>query len=493
MDGASKLLLEYNEGETRIAVAESVKPAAPSASDAGASFELQGDFRRAGEEYNKARSFSPASPDLRKATGRLAVTMQRYEEGAALLSQAADAEAHYYRGVALAALGSDDDARREWSLARADARFGPAAAIGIAASLGRSGNAQAAAKELAALNAPTTRALVMQAALARAEGDAATAKDSLARAAALDATDSAIRFEQVRQGGSDPKLWEHLAADPERVLEIAALYMHWGRYRDALEALSFGYVPVPATRREAGAAMPQDHPLVAYYRGYCHAKLNEYFTEDFRLASALPVRYVFPNRPLERRVLELALQTNAGDANAHYLLGLWYLNAQRVPEGSREIQAAQRLRPDFAEARALLAALKLPLAAAPVTTPPAPASAAPAPKTEAPATAFANTNANAVESRTSAAGEFTFAARLRAGMVFQNASKPGSGCFGRRCGRQPGPGLRVFQSQQFSPGEAAGFRAPGVHRAAIAAPASAGRRPSMSGGRSGHHYARLRG
>ncbi len=384
MDATGTLLLEYNEGETRIAVAESVKPAAPSASDAGASFELQGDSRRAGEEYNKARSFSPASPDLRKAAGRLAVTMQRYEEGAALLSQAADAEAHYYRGVALAALGSDDDARREWSAARADARFGPAAAIGIAAALGRSGNAQAAAKELAGLNAPTTRTLIMQAALARAEGAAAAAKESLARAAALDATDSAIRFEQVRQGGSDSKLWEHLAADPERVLEIAALYMHWGRYRDALEALSYGYVPVAVTRREAGAAMPQDHPLVAYYRGYCHAKLNEYFTEDFRLGSALPVRYVFPNRPLERRVLELALETNAGDANAHYLLGLWYLNAQRVSEGSREIQAAQRLRPDFAEARTLLAALKLPLAAAPATAPPAPAPAAPAPKTEAP-------------------------------------------------------------------------------------------------------------
>uniref|UniRef100_Q01PP1 DUF5107 domain-containing protein n=1 Tax=Solibacter usitatus (strain Ellin6076) TaxID=234267 RepID=Q01PP1_SOLUE len=384
-DGSGKLLLEYNEGETRVAAAESVKPVTPSAADSGAGFELQGDFRRASEEYNKARSFSPASPVLRRATGRLAVIMQRYEEGAALLAAAADAEAHYYRGVALAALGKDEDARSEWTAARGDAQFGPAAAVGIAAALGRSGNVQAAAKELAAAGASTTRALVMQAAMARAAGNAAAAKESVTRAAELDATDPGMRFELVRQGGSDPKLWEHLAADPERVLEIAALYMDWGRYRDALELLTYGYVPVAAMRREAGAGMPQDHPLVAYYRGYCHAKLNEYFAEDFRLASALPVRYVFPNRPLERRVLEQALETNAGDANAHYLLGLWYLNAQRIPEGSREIQAAQRLRPEFAEARTMLTALKLPAAdaatAAPtMAAPTAPAPAAPKPE-----------------------------------------------------------------------------------------------------------------
>ncbi len=35
-------------------------------------------------------------------------------------------------------------------------------------------------------------------------------------------------------------------------------------------------------------------------------------------------------------MLEAALRVNAGDANAHYLLGLWYLNAQKIPEGARE-------------------------------------------------------------------------------------------------------------------------------------------------------------
>jgi tetratricopeptide (TPR) repeat protein len=391
LDSSGKALLEYTEGEIRAPGEDSVKlgaqpstePTQPSLAS-GTYYELQGDFRRASEAYGKAMAQAPPNAAARKAAGRLAAGIQRYEEAAALLSSAADGEGHYYRGVALAGLGNDDDARREWSLARDDAQFGLPAAIEIAAAIARSGNVQVAGRELSGAGAATVRSLVMQAALARAEGDAAGAKAPLARAAALDATDSAVRFEQVLQGGRDPQLWEHLSADPERILEIADLYMHWGRYKDALEVLMYRYAPVSPTRREPGSAMPQDDPMVAYYRGYCHGKLNGYSAEDFRSGSALPVRYVFPNRPVERRVLEAALQANAGDANAHYLLGLWYLNAQRIAEGSRELQTAQRLRPELAEARTLLAALKIPAAPVPVATPPpAPLPAAP-PKVEPP-------------------------------------------------------------------------------------------------------------
>jgi hypothetical protein len=388
---SGKVLIEYTEGEIRAAADESVQLGAqpssepsPGSPESGAYFESQGDFRKASEELRKQLAKNPSNSEARQAAGRLAVVMQRFEEAAGLLSSAADAESHYYRGVALAGLGADEDAQREWSAARADAIIGVAAAVENAAAIARAGDVQRAGSELSGVGARSPRSLAMQAALARAAGDAAAAKSAVTLAASLDATDSVIRFEQVRQGASDPKLWEHLAADPERVLEIAALYMHWGRYKDALEALMYHYAPVSPARREPGAVTPQDYPMLAYYRGYCRQKLNEAFAEDFRSASALPVRYVFPHRAAERRILQAALQSNGGDANAHYLLGLWYLNAQLVAEGTRELQAAQKLRPELAEARALLASLKAPMAPVPAAVPPPAPKKAEAPKVEAP-------------------------------------------------------------------------------------------------------------
>jgi tetratricopeptide (TPR) repeat protein len=389
LDAAGKPLLEYTEGEIRGAGPQNVKLGARPAVNRsqlslenGQYFESQGDLPKAAEAYSQSKTKTPA--------GRLAAAMNRFEEAAALLASAADAEAHYYRGVALAALGSDDDARREWSDARSDPQFGLPAAIETAAAMARAGEVQRAIAELAGPTTPGVRSLVMAAALARAAGDAVSAKASIARAASLDPADSAVRFEEVREGAADPQLWEQLAADPERVLELADLYLHWGRYKDALQLLSYSYPVVPPSQKEPGVPMPQDYALLAYYRGYCHQKLNEYSAEDFRLASTLPVRYVFPGRPVERRVLETALQANSGDASAHYLLGLWYLNAHRVAEGSRELQAAQKLRPEFPEARALLAVLKLPVVpvpvsvAAPTAPPPAPAPPKEVPKAEPP-------------------------------------------------------------------------------------------------------------
>ena len=42
-------------------------------------------------------------------------------------------------------------------------------------------------------------------------------------------------------GHEDPALWQHLAADPERILNIAVLYMHFGFYADAVEILRAKY------------------------------------------------------------------------------------------------------------------------------------------------------------------------------------------------------------------------------------------------------------
>lgn len=111
------------------------------------------------------------------------------------------------------------------------------------------------------------RDFVKEAAVARWAGDGAKAAAAVARAEALDPTDPLARFERVRQGASDPELWTHLAADPERVIEVADAYMQWGLYRDADVVLSYRYAPVPANWTEPGAVLPLNYALVAYYRG----------------------------------------------------------------------------------------------------------------------------------------------------------------------------------------------------------------------------------
>src|SRR5213079_1208554 len=107
-------------------------------------------------------------------------------------------------------------------------------------------------------------------------------QQTLARARALDPTDSAARFEEALQGGTDEGLWDHLAADAERVLEIADLYMHWGLYQDAKALLARSYPGLEQNAMEPGAVAPGVDPLVAYYLGYCHERLKQDGADYFR-------------------------------------------------------------------------------------------------------------------------------------------------------------------------------------------------------------------
>jgi Domain of unknown function (DUF5107) len=184
------------------------------------------------------------------------------------------------------------------------------------------------------------RDAVKEAAVARGAGDRTRAAAAVARASAIDPTDPVARFEQVRQGVADPELWTHLAADPERVLEVADGYLSWGLDRDAAVVLGYRYPPVPRSWMEPGAVMPQDYALVAYYRGFVHQKLDQYAAEDFRLASTLPLTYVFPHRASTRAVLEAAIAANPADASAHRLMELWLAYTEkRAPAAERQLPA----------------------------------------------------------------------------------------------------------------------------------------------------------
>ena len=69
-------------------------------------------------------------------------------------------------------------------------------------------------------------------------------------------------------------------------------YMALGLWDDAHALLARRY-PSAGVVAEPGTALPQDYPLVAYYRGYCAEKVVR-FGGRLRLASGQWTRHVFP-------------------------------------------------------------------------------------------------------------------------------------------------------------------------------------------------------
>jgi tetratricopeptide (TPR) repeat protein len=94
---------------------------------------------------------------------------------------------------------------------------------------------------------------------------------------------------------------------------------------------------------EPGVALPQDYPLVAYYRGYCAEKAGRPGRDDFALASRQSTRYVFPNRPESLVVLRRATEANPEDATAHFLLGSLLLSGGQSDAAIGEWEKARSI------------------------------------------------------------------------------------------------------------------------------------------------------
>jgi hypothetical protein len=137
----------------------------------------------------------------------------------------------------------------------------------------------------------------------------------------------------------------HLGADVDRILNTAAEYMRLGLYSSALDVLSRAYPQVPADQREPAEALPQDHPLVAYYRGYCRQKLGKSPADDYAAAARLSTKYVFPAGAMTYKVLQSALRANPKDANAIYLEGTLEFSIGLIDRGLDQWAQAQELNP----------------------------------------------------------------------------------------------------------------------------------------------------
>jgi tetratricopeptide (TPR) repeat protein len=294
--------------------------------------ELNGFPRFARSDYQKALKLFPADIALLKSLGRLDVEQNRFEEAVKVLTEAAnrssdDAEIHYYLGLAKAALENDPGAAKEFEAVPNGNSLHAAAGLALASVRARAGDLKTALRLVQGIlseKPEMIRAGELEVSLLRhLNENSAAARHDYWRA--LDPTDALLRYEGTKLAKTDPSLWRHLSADPERVLNLAITYMDLGFYPDALDLLGHQYEPPEdAYATEPGAVLPQSYRLIAYYRGYCRARGGGSGRADFDEASKLSVRYVFPNRASTFAVLKAAVKENPTDATALDLLGSLY-------------------------------------------------------------------------------------------------------------------------------------------------------------------------
>lgn len=312
----------------------------------GRNEELNGALLTALATYREALEHYPQSQSLAIAAGRLEATLQHYGDAARWLQQAQmrdtpNSEIAYYLGIAEEGLGEMADAEASFEVAYRQPALRAPAAVRLGEMRARQGDLEGAARLLRAATAAepgNLRAAEELEAVLRAEGMRTEAEELARRALADDPSNDFLRADTGR-----PDL-EHLAADPYRVLRIAAEYMRLGLYAKALTLLDRDYPAVAPDESEPGSVLPQAHPMVRYYAAYCHQRLRD-GQQDWRAASKLSTSYIFPASEIDRVVLEAALAAAPNDATAHFLLGTLLFSKGLTDDALAHWSEARRLDP----------------------------------------------------------------------------------------------------------------------------------------------------
>jgi tetratricopeptide (TPR) repeat protein len=317
--------------------------------EVGKQEELNGEILLALATYKEVLSKFPSSFAAQKSAGRLAATLLRSDEAARFLEpvhrrDTSDTEISYYLGLAYDGLGDIRRAQAAYEEALRLPQFRAAAAVRLGELLAREADLPSAARYLAEglrASPDDLRSAEELVALLYAVGE-------IPKARAL-AQEWLARFPLsyfLREEVGDPDL-RHLANDANRVLNIAAQYMRLGLYQRALGVLTRKYPAATPDESEPGALAPQNHPMVAYFRGYCREKLGQSGSVDYSAASRLSTAYVFPNSAEEITVLKAALKANSADATAHYLLGTFYFSRGLADAALSEWAEARRFNPQI--------------------------------------------------------------------------------------------------------------------------------------------------
>jgi tetratricopeptide (TPR) repeat protein len=366
-DESGKAILTHTEGKYDfVPKSELPKQLPPAYVYPPAEKRTEGDFLELGTEqerngelldalstYREGLEHYPGSVALHRAAGRLDVGLKRFTDAIAQLSPVLtrisnDKEGSYYLGMAYVASDDRQKARRAFEVSEQYGTFRAPSLFELAALDARTGKLNRAHEKLETAYtefSDAARLSDLDVTLLRKMGDDRAAKEHLQKLQATDPANTFLRYEATRLGPEDPTLWQHLAADPERILNIAALYMHFGFYADAVEILARQYPTGAGVVSEPGMPPPEAYPLLAYYRGYCREMLHQDGSADFQAASQMPTTYVFPNRPDSLEVLKRAISANPKDANAHALLGSLYMSGGMQDAAMSEWNAARELNP----------------------------------------------------------------------------------------------------------------------------------------------------
>jgi tetratricopeptide (TPR) repeat protein len=323
--------------------------------DAGQVDELEGRRLSAMATYRAGLEQYPGNLQLLKAAGRLAVALgwpEAEPDGhavgwlqAAHARQTTDFEVQYYLGLALAATGRLPDARPHLESAQRFHATRAAASIQLARLSAREGDLAAALRQIriAAAEAPRAPAIgAIEVSLLRELDRPDEARERARYWRAIDPASSLLRYESTLAGEPDEGLWQHLAVDANRVLDLVDHYLALGAHLDALRLLDRRYPQIDAAAREPGTVTTQDSPLIPYYRAYLRRHTGSSAETDYQEAKARQTTYVFPSRRSSFGVLRAALKAKSDDTTARFLLGSLYLASGLVEPAVAEWQQVRR-------------------------------------------------------------------------------------------------------------------------------------------------------
>ena len=329
--------------------------------EAGLTDELEGRRLTAISRYRESLVTHPDSLALLKAAGRLSVALgwsdatstastSRSWLEAAHARDTTDFETEYYLGVALAAAGNTRDATEHLQAAERFRATRVPAGLELARLFARDGQTESALREARQVEPLAPRASMIggvEVALLRQLGRNAEALDRARYWRSVDPLSSQLRYELVLLGAPDLTLFEHLAADANRVLDVVDQYLAIGQYREALALVDRAYPDVESTMREPGAVSPNDSALVGYYRAYLRSRAGAKAAADQRPSQSMSTVYVFPNRRSSFAVLDAAVAANPNDAVAAFLSGSLRFAKGLVPEAISAWERARQLRRDL--------------------------------------------------------------------------------------------------------------------------------------------------
>lgn len=310
----------------------------------GAQNELNGKLVQAFDIYSAAVAKYPESFALQMAAGRLAAGLLRYDEAVTLLQavqrrDTSNAEIGYYLGIAQEGLQNNRAARTAYEIAFRQAELRPRAALKLGEMSLREGNIHQAVSYFEKTDVSDERAQEELAVALRVDGQAQRAAP-LVKALRMQYPLSGLLGEEA----SAPDM-PHLAADPERVIHLAAQYMQLGQYKSALALLQRTYPTVPADQSEPGAVLPQNYPMVRYHAAFCEYKLGFETASTLHAAQQLSPDLVFPSSAADLQVLSWAISASPDDAKAQMLLGNLLFAKGSYEAGIQHWIAARKIDP----------------------------------------------------------------------------------------------------------------------------------------------------